>query len=246
LETAREELKDLEEEKSAKEDKLEELEEAFDEEEYESVVEEASGLREEIPGLEATRTEKESRLEELTEELEELREKAEKLEERESEAERLEADIGFVQFLRDTVEDAGGQMAEVLIKEISDRADSLFRQLRGRPSEELEWRKDYQVVVTENGEDKEFEELSGGEKMGAALAIRLAILNVLSDVDVVFLDEPTTNLDGEKRGNLVDQIQNLPGFEQLTVVSHDDTFESLTENAITLEKKDGATRVVNQ
>jgi len=82
--------------------------------------------------------------------------------------------------------------------------------------------------------------------MGAALAIRLAILNVLSDVDVVFLDEPTTNLDGEKRGNLVDQIQNLPGFEQLTVVSHDDTFESLTENAITLEKQDGATRVVNQ
>jgi exonuclease SbcC len=185
-------------------------------------------------------------LEDLIEELEELREKGEELEDLEREKEQLEAHIAFVQFLRDTVEDAGEQMAEVLIKEISDRADSLFRQLRGRPSEELQWRKNYQVVVTENGEEKEFEKLSGGEKMGAALAIRLAVLNVLSDIDIVFLDEPTTNLDSEKRANLVDQIQNLRGFEQLTIVSHDDTFESLTENAITLEKQDGATQVVSQ
>jgi exonuclease SbcC len=59
----------------------------------------------------------------------------------------------------------------------------------------------------------------------------------------VFLDEPTTNLDQEKRRNLVDQLQNLEGFEQLTVVSHDDAFESVTEHAITLEKVDGATEV---
>lgn len=32
----------------------------------------------------------------------------------------------------------------------------------------------------------------------------------------------------------------------MTIVSHDDTFESLTENAITLEKQDGATQVVSQ
>jgi exonuclease SbcC len=137
-------------------------------------------------------------------------------------------------------------MAEVLIQEISSEADKLFRDLRGKPSEELAWKNDYQVIVTENGEKKKFEKLSGGEKMSAALAVRLAILKTLSDVDIVFLDEPTANLDEEKRGNLVDQIRSLEGFEQLTVVSHNDTFESLTENAISLEKEDGATRVVSQ
>jgi len=81
--------------------------------------------------------------------------------------------------------------------------------------------------------------------MSAALAVRLAILQLLSDVDVVFLDEPTANLDEEKRRNLVDQLEELEGFEQLTVISHDDTFESVTEHAISLEKIDGATEVVS-
>jgi exonuclease SbcC len=107
----------------------------------------------------------------------------------------------------------------------------------------LEWRSDYEIVIRENGEEKAFEKLSGGEQMSAALAVRLAILELLSDVDIVFLDEPTTNLDQEKRRNLVDQLQNLEGFEQLTVISHDGAFESVTEHAITLEKTDGATEV---
>ena len=73
-----------------------------------------------------------------------------------------------------------------------------------------------------------------------------ASLHVLLVGDVVFLDEPTTNLDKQKRGNLVDQIRNLEGFEQLTIVSHNNTFESLTENVISLEKRNGATEVVSQ
>jgi exonuclease SbcC len=167
------------------------------------------------------------------------------LEEKQSELERLEDDHEFGEFVRESMKEARPLITEILVKEISTEADRIYRQLRGNATEQLEWKTDYEIVIRENGEEKEFHKLSGGEQMSAALAVRLAILKLLSDVDIVFLDEPTANLDEEKRRNLVDQLQELEGFEQLTVISHDDTFESVTEHAISLEKVDGATEVVS-
>jgi exonuclease SbcC len=90
--------------------------------------------------------------------------------------------------------------------------------------------------VNVSGQKKPFGQLSGGEKMASALSVRLALLESLASVGIAFLDEPTANLDDEKKRNLVDELQRLEGFDQLTVVSHDDTFESVTERAVVLEK----------
>ncbi|MDG6218990.1 MAG: hypothetical protein QCI00_06080, partial [Candidatus Thermoplasmatota archaeon] len=101
------------------------------------------------------------------------------------------------------------------------------------------------IVVYDSGNERAFHKLSGGEKMCAALSVRLAILKLLSTMDVVFLDEPTTNLDDEKKENLVAQLQQLSGFSQIFVISHDETFESMTEHVITLEKRNGSTQLLN-
>jgi exonuclease SbcC len=63
-------------------------------------------------------------------------------------------------------------------------------------------------------------------------------------MDIVFLDEPTMNLDEEKKQNLVAQLRDLSGFSQIFVISHDETFESMTEHVITLEKRQGATQLM--
>jgi exonuclease SbcC len=83
--------------------------------------------------------------------------------------------------------------------------------------------------------------------MAAALSVRLAILERLASVGAAFLDEPTANLDAEKRRNLVRQLESLDAFRQLVVVSHDRTFESMTERTVRLETDDdaAATRVVD-
>jgi exonuclease SbcC len=60
----------------------------------------------------------------------------------------------------------------------------------------------------------------------------------------VFLDEPTMNLDEHKKDNLVHQLRELSGFSQIFVISHDETFESMTEHIITLEKVKGSTRLM--
>ena len=79
--------------------------------------------------------------------------------------------------------------------------------------------------------------------MSAALAVRLALLKEMSEVDFAFFDEPTQNMDTERRSNLAGQISQVKGFDQLIVISHDDTFEHHTDNLIRLEKQYEETRV---
>ena len=73
--------------------------------------------------------------------------------------------------------------------------------------------------------------------MCAALAVRLALLKTLADISIAFFDEPTTNMDEIRRSQLAEAISNLKSFTQLFVISHDDTFEAITESIIRLESK---------
>ena len=68
--------------------------------------------------------------------------------------------------------------------------------------------------------------------MCAALAIRLALLKVLVEIDIAFFDEPTTNMDLTRRQQLAESLSQLRSFRQLFVISHDDAFEQMTENII--------------
>jgi exonuclease SbcC len=79
--------------------------------------------------------------------------------------------------------------------------------------------------------------------MAAALAVRLALLRELSAIDVAFFDEPTSNLDGTRRDSLAEQILAVKGFSQLFVISHDDTFERVTNNVVRVRKEDGVSKV---
>jgi exonuclease SbcC len=131
-----------------------------------------------------------------------------------------------------------------LLREISIQANRIFGEIMGDHSAELAWTNDYEIVLYKNGQERSFAQLSGGEQMSAALAVRLALLRRLSRLDIAFFDEPTQNMDGERRGNLAEQIRRVRGFDQLIVISHDDTFEQGLDSVIHLEKRDGKTVLV--
>jgi len=61
---------------------------------------------------------------------------------------------------------------------------------------------------------------------------------------MAFFDEPTANLDAQRREALAGQILSFKGLRQLFVISHDDTFEHATDNTIHLMRVHGASRVV--
>jgi exonuclease SbcC len=65
------------------------------------------------------------------------------------------------------------------------------------------------------------------------------LLKQLSDIRIAFFDEPTANMDAARRENLALQMSNIKHFDQLFVISHDDTFEGYVDNVISVEKRDG-------
>lgn len=143
----------------------------------------------------------------------------------------------FIKFARKAYKEAGPRITERYIQRISQAADRLYRDLLNRPNLSLQWTRDYDIVVQEGAHTRRFTNLSGGEQMCAALAVRLALLKVLADIDIAFFDEPTTNMDRPRREHLAEAIANIKTFRQLFVISHDDTFEKITENIILVERE---------
>ena len=141
---------------------------------------------------------------------------------------------GKAEMIRDILVRAAPFITESYIFSISHEANQLYREISGRYDVTLRWTRDYEIVLEENGHDRPFLNLSGGEQMAAALAVRLALLKELSDINIAFFDEPTTNMDEERRRNLALQLGRLRDFHQLFVISHDDSFEGFTDQQINL------------
>jgi exonuclease SbcC len=155
--------------------------------------------------------------------------------ERKSSRDRDKKLYEVIDFLREVLLKAAPFITESYIYSISLEANQLFREITGRQDLTLRWSKDYEVLVEEAGLERPFANLSGGEQMAAALAVRLALLKEMSEINLAFFDEPTTNMDTERRQNLARQIGRVKDFHQLFVISHDDTFEGYTGQTVSLE-----------
>ena len=149
----------------------------------------------------------------------------------------------MLQHFRNTIKDAGPKILHLQLRTISGEANRIFGEIMGDRSAQLAWEDDYEVVLRRDGRERTFAQLSGGEQMSAALAVRLALLRHLSRLDMAFFDEPTQNMDDVRRVNLAEQIRRVHGFDQLLVISHDDTFEQGLDGVIHLEKRNGQTEV---
>lgn len=146
-------------------------------------------------------------------------------------------------FIRDTLKAAGPVVTESYLFNISQDANVLFREITGEMSRSLAWTRDYEIQLEEDGYTRAFPNLSGGEQMAAALAVRLALLKQLSDIRVAFFDEPTTNMDAERRARLAQQIGQIRNFDQLFVISHDDTFEEAVDHVVAVGRDEATNSV---
>ena len=144
--------------------------------------------------------------------------------------------INLLTNIRNWYDQALPKITEALLNKVNQLASEIFRDIMDLESVRLKWEKDFNVKLITTQNEKDFNQLSGGEQMAASLAIRLAILKLLTNADFAFFDEPTTNLDDETRNNLAKCIQNIKGFKQIFVISHDDTFEENADNVIKFSK----------
>ncbi|MGH9947767.1 MAG: hypothetical protein ACRD6X_11250, partial [Pyrinomonadaceae bacterium] len=174
---------------------------------------------------------------ELAKELERLNEIRRTMQAELREKERLEKVAEVTDFIRVTLKEAAPLVARNYVYHVSVEANQMYREITGNGETTLKWAEDYGVILEEGGYERPFQSMSGGEQMAAALSVRLALLKQLSDIRIAFFDEPTTNMDAERRENLAQQIGQIRHFDQLFVISHDDTFEGYMDHEITVERE---------
>ena len=107
---------------------------------------------------------------------------------------------------------------------------------------ENEEKKLYILIKHTKHEPRPIEMGSGAEKTVAAMAIRLAMLNVstLPKGDVFILDEPGTALDEENMEGftrILDMIKTQ--FKTVVLISHLDTLKDCVDSQIIIEKNNG-------
>ena len=99
------------------------------------------------------------------------------------------------------------------------------------------------LTLERNGSEYSYRQLSDGERVLVAYAFKIAI-NTLSFKDTfLFIDEGLNKLDQTNRQKLIQLLYSSP-FNQIFVVSHDDSFTELP--LIYIEKKNDESQVVQQ
>jgi len=217
---------------------LADLRPKFDREEFLSIEQEVSDTDQNIAVLKSQLDEKGKNLKENEAKLKEISEKEGKLEGLKTQRARLKTIKSFLGKLRVWIREFVPKFRAALIAKINVIASEIYRSIREEEDAGLQWLQNYDIEITTSKIQKKFNKLSGGEKMAAALSVRLAILKSLANIDFAFFDEPTTNLDQTARINLSKYIHNIKGFEQLFVISHDDSFKRQSEYVIKFTKDD--------
>ncbi|MCJ7647221.1 MAG: AAA family ATPase [Candidatus Lokiarchaeota archaeon] len=214
------------------------IEKVFVIEEYNNIIKEKEEINESYIKVKESINNESEKIEEFSQQIDVILEKEKELVKINDKLESLEFLEKFIDTIRTWYKEASPKITETLLNRINTIASDIYRDLIDIENVQLSWENDYNVKIKTNTSEREYRQLSGGEQMAAALAVRLAILKILTNADFAFFDEPTTNLDKDKRNNLAKCIQNIKGFRQIFVISHDDTFEENAENIIRFTKDD--------
>jgi exonuclease SbcC len=232
------------EELHAAEQAYQEANAAFNEAELTAVVAEVKKLHGDLQELTLALRNTQEKIKELEENIRQADALKLELEAAQKEKAALEELQNMMDQFRKLIKEAGPFVLQAMLNDISAEANRIFGEIMGDRAAQLSWQSEYEILLRRQGVNRTFAQLSGGEQMSAALSVRLALLKKLSSLNIAFFDEPTQNMDELRRTNLAEQIRRVRGFDQLIVISHDDTFEQGLDSIIRLHKENGETHVV--
>jgi exonuclease SbcC len=107
----------------------------------------------------------------------------------------------------------------------------------------------FSPIITQNGYETEYQNLSGGERSGVALAYRLALNKIINELietirtkDLLILDEPTDGFSNEQLDKMRDVLQELK-LKQTIIVSHEPKIDTFVDNVIRLYKQNHVSKI---
>jgi len=180
----------------------------------------------------------------LQSKLEELKNKAKKKKEIESQIKDLEKEkskvqrkLELVKIFREGMKTMGSRITKIMCQQISQIATHNYQKISGKEEKIIFDSENSYAVFLESEENgtRTFESLSGGEKISVAIALRTAFAKLLANTKMYILDEPTVNLDFERRTQLSESLEDFfTDAQQVFIVTHDETFLTSAEKIIML------------
>lgn len=141
---------------------------------------------------------------------------------------------------RTNLQEMSREIAKRRLQQIELSATENYKILSGK-AERIEWTtegKTYAVrLISPDGKVRTFEMLSGGEQVSVALSLRSALASLLTRSNFAIFDEPTINLDSERKMALSENLHKmLETMEQSIIVTHDGNFEEMAATKIIMDE----------
>jgi len=104
------------------------------------------------------------------------------------------------------------------------------------------WKEDFDIKITTENSIVDFDDLSGGEQVRVAIAVRLSLSKILmrrvgSNVKFLLLDEVDQSLDRHGVDVLADVIKKLSGEFKILLITHNEMMKERFNHIITVHKK---------
>lgn len=147
---------------------------------------------------------------------------------------------GVPAIIMENVTDDLRNYANEVLKRISDKPMSIDF-ITQKKTEAGSWSETFDIAVTIDDETNEFEDLSGGEQVRVAIAVRLALSSVLmrrmgSSIRFLLLDEVDEALDRRGVQTLADTLHALSKEFKILVITHNDAMKERFDHIITVHK----------
>ena len=232
------ELYSLRADKNLLKEKVSDLEEKIKNIKIDELKEKYDTIKEELNEINKKLGSSQEKIENYKKILEKISSQEEKQKKLLIEFKKLENKFNKASLIRNEVGQMGRAISKYMLSGIINIASVNFNKITGR-TERIEWsneEKDKYAVYLVGQERKiAFEQLSGGEQVSVAIAIRGTMTEYFTNSKFMILDEPTNNLDTERKKLLAEYMgEILNNLEQSIIVTHDDTFREMAEKIIEL------------
>lgn len=124
--------------------------------------------------------------------------------------------------------------------ELSDNATELISAMTNGDFTEIKLDDDFKAsLVDSQGVERPVAWLSGGEESAVALALRLGVASLITGgtPELLWLDEPLTAQDKDRRASILSMIRSLP-TNQILLINHAQEAQDIVDYEITLKKSD--------
>lgn len=113
---------------------------------------------------------------------------------------------------------------------------------------DIELNKNFDISLYGRSRKISVKSISGGEKVAVAIALRLVIARAISGkISTIFMDEPTTHLDEERRRELVKIMKNFlkekSSLPQMIIVTHHRELEDLADTVYRVKKVENVSEI---